>query len=141
MSNNEIDAEGAKPSADAVRVNDSVSTENGSSDGVRGHLLLYGTEFLRKKYGLTARPRLVCTNPDLDNLDSKKMGNTCYWMDLPPHLCTMTTLNSAVVRALNTASESACAVRNLCVNAEGVEQFAGTLRQKRGGPGFAAYAI
>jgi hypothetical protein len=52
---------------------------------LRKSIILYGKDKLKERWGLNSRPRLLIQDatPDLDNLSSRALKDTCSWLDGP----------------------------------------------------------
>ena len=61
-------------------------------------IVLYGKDKLARRWGISARPRLLIQNAsaDLDNLSSRVLKETCFWLDGPLSNMKPTTLCKAV---------------------------------------------
>ena len=79
--------------------------------------------------GFDYRPRLLVrdASPDLVNLNSRKLGKTCVWLDGSLSNDQPDTLRNAVNKAYGTSTR---APTNMCMNATGEHDFYTGYRQQ-----------
>ena len=92
-------------------------------------IILYGKDNLKFRFGLEHRPALLIADatPDLDNLQSTKIGAVCEWL-AGPHKGTKLSLRAAVNLAYGSEMN---AFNSLCTNQEGPPQLISSLRKER----------